>query len=188
MSTAHALTNDMTRPVIGANDAGSPWQPLFADLTQTESLLRSLVLALQQERAAVALFDIESLLEVVVQKHQLTQALVDSRPARLRLLTRYWSEHDVRARMPEDTLAALRLLAETVDESESADSLLDFADRITQLVDVSRELGTANRVLVQRALSWVDAHLAELRGHDRTVYTAKGRFDTHTGTAKRRVL
>ena len=164
------------------------WPTLMSWLEETEDDLTRLTECLQAERECIALFDIENLMVMVDEKQRLLDKITLRRQERRSVLQNMWMQTRlIGTPMPDSVPEVLRLLADT--DVERNTQYLDMAERLTALMDVVAELTNLNRTLVNRALSWIDNYIGEIRGDAASkLYTARGRLRSCLSTPLRRTI
>ena len=147
---------------------------IYLALLECESALQALNRSLQLEREHVAVFQFDSLLEAVSEKEQVQARLAQLRVSRRDVVAKAWVNHGLSFNaLPDDLNEAMRSLTQA---DQSFAPLVEVSGRLAVLVDVARELQNVNRVLVQRALSWIDSYRAEVLGTTgASAYDAAGR-------------
>ncbi len=143
-------------------------------LDHDEEALVALVECLQNERAAIAAFEISQLLAVVAQKSRLLETFHQEALSRRDFFREVWTDAGRALPMPESVPELVEELAETFPDHRRA--LLDKASRLEVLLDVMNELHQVNAKLVERSLDWMESYVSSLmvRGPAET-YNAGGK-------------
>lgn len=186
MSYATQESNDMQN-ATPTEDVRRVWEPLYAAAEAAEMALLEIADCLRTERECVTLFDAPGLLKVLARREKLVAEFESGRSKRREAVESAWAQASPEVEIPAELPDVLRAVADI--EGTDEQRLTDAASELEVLGDVVRELHELNKVLLERAMTWVSLYVTELMGSTGTqTYDGSGRMRGRGGTLLRRTI